>query len=98
MDLYAGMRIECKCIYCTLNLWQAIEAAIEWGLKTVEAGAQGEHKIQRGYLPTATYSAHYIPDPDFRDAISSFLQRETIQTKMALQLLSDSSPFKKEIV
>ncbi|KAH9565984.1 hypothetical protein CY35_04G108000 [Sphagnum magellanicum] len=61
--------------------YQAIEAAIEWGLKTVEAGAQGEHKIQRGYLPTATYSAHYIPDPDFQDAISSFLQRETIQVR-----------------
>jgi predicted N-acyltransferase len=77
MDLYAGMRIECKCIYCTLILWQVIEAAIKWGLKTVEAGAQGEHKIQQGYLPTVTYNAHYLPDPDFRDAISGFLQAAT---------------------
>lgn len=61
---------------------QAIEAAIEMKLKTVEAGAQGEHKIQRGYLPTATYSAHYLPDPDFHDAIESFLLRETVQVSI----------------
>jgi predicted N-acyltransferase len=58
---------------------QAIEAAIEWKLKRVEAGAQGEHKIQRGYLPTPTYSAHYIRDPNFRRAVSDFLRRETAQ-------------------
>ncbi len=83
MNLYAGMRIDCKCIYCTLILWQVIEAAIKWGLKTVEAGAQGEHKIQQGYLPTGAYNAHYLPDPDFRDAIpvSCSLQRETIQVR-----------------
>lgn len=58
---------------------QAIEAAIELGLKTVEAGAQGEHKIQRGYLPVTTYSCHYIVDEDFRKAIEEFLVRESSQ-------------------
>ncbi|CAI5497852.1 unnamed protein product [Closterium sp. Naga37s-1] len=59
--------------------YQAIEAAIEAGLVRVEAGAQGEHKLPRGYLPTATYSAHHIPDPAFRSAIAGFLERETVQ-------------------
>ena len=49
---------------------QALEAAIEMGLPRVEAGAQGEHKIQRGYLPSLTHSSHYIRDPDFRGAVS----------------------------
>lgn len=58
---------------------QAIEAAIELNLKTVEAGAQGEHKIQRGYMPVTTYSCHYLPDKDFRKAIGEFLVREATQ-------------------
>lgn len=58
---------------------QAIEAAIELNLNKVEAGAQGEHKIQRGYLPVTTYSCHYILDDDFRKAIGNFLVREKDQ-------------------
>src|ERR1019366_520267 len=56
--------------------YQAIDFAIQRGLKTVEAGAQGEHKIARGYLPQTTYSAHYIADPDLRRAIAEYLKRE----------------------
>ncbi|BBN04168.1 uncharacterized protein MPTK1_3g02300 [Marchantia polymorpha subsp. ruderalis] len=78
--------------------YQAIEAAIEWGLKRVEAGAQGEHKIQRGYIPKATYSCHYIADPDFRRAIESFLNQETLQMRLALELLEETSPFKEGIL
>ena len=55
--------------------YQAIDFAIQRGLKTVEAGAQGEHKIARGYLPQTTYSAHYIADPGLRRAISDYLRR-----------------------
>lgn len=62
-----------------LSLSQAIEAAIELNLKKVEAGAQGEHKIQRGYLPVTTYSCHYILDEGFKKAIEDFLVRETAQ-------------------
>ena len=56
--------------------YQAIDFAIRRGLKTVEAGAQGEHKIARGYLPQTTYSAHYIADPGLRRAIADYLKRE----------------------
>lgn len=58
---------------------QAIEAAIELNLNTVEAGAQGEHKIQRGYMPVRTYSCHYLMDEGFRKAIEGFLVRESTQ-------------------
>ncbi|XP_073287731.1 uncharacterized protein [Primulina huaijiensis] len=59
--------------------YQAIDAAIELNLDKVEAGAQGEHKIQRGYLPVETYSLHYILDEDFRKVLSNFLVRESVQ-------------------
>ena len=58
---------------------QAIEAAIELNLSKVEAGAQGEHKIQRGYLPVTTYSSHYFLEPGFATAIGNFLVHETAQ-------------------
>lgn len=60
-------------------MFQAIEAAIELKLDKVEAGAQGEHKIQRGYQPVTTYSSHYILDEEFRNVIADFLMRETAQ-------------------
>ena len=75
--------------------YQAIDFAIRTGLKTVEAGAQGQHKIQRGYLPTKTYSAHWVRDPGFRDAIADFLERETDRVDWELEALSEWSPFKK---
>lgn len=58
---------------------QAMEAAIELNLNTVEAGAQGEHKIQRGYLPVTTYSLHYLLDEGFKKAIEDFVLREATQ-------------------
>ncbi|XP_057417449.1 uncharacterized protein LOC130711746 [Lotus japonicus] len=78
--------------------YQAIEAAIELNLKTVEAGAQGEHKIQRGYLPVTTYSCHYLIDDEFRNAIEDFLLRESSQMKLVMKLLRDSGPFKEGVV
>uniref|UniRef100_A0A1D1YMB3 Protein TolB n=1 Tax=Anthurium amnicola TaxID=1678845 RepID=A0A1D1YMB3_9ARAE len=75
--------------------YQAIEAAIEFNLGKVEAGAQGEHKIQRGYMPVMTYSCHYIRDDGFRETIQDFLARETDQVKLVMQLLHDSGPFKE---
>ncbi|KAK6915849.1 Peptidogalycan biosysnthesis/recognition [Dillenia turbinata] len=77
--------------------YQAIEAAIELNLSKVEAGAQGEHKIQRGYVPVTTYSCHYIVDEGFRQAIQDFLVRETTQVKLVMKLLHDSGPFKDGI-
>lgn len=69
------------CPFCCLCgvLLQAIEEAIARGLPRVEAGAQGEHKLQRGYLPNFTYSCHYITDPMMRNAVGRFLEREEQQ-------------------
>ncbi|KAI3993246.1 hypothetical protein MKX01_009989 [Papaver californicum] len=75
---------------------QAIEDAIELNLSKEEAGAQGEHKIQRGYLPVTTYSSHYIPDKDFRSAIGDFVGREATQT--VIKMLHDSGPFKDDVL
>jgi hypothetical protein len=75
--------------------YQAIEFAIKRGLKTVEAGAQGEHKIARGYLPQTTYSAHYIADPDLRRAISDYLRHERAYVAEASRELTEAGPFRK---
>ena len=75
--------------------YQAIDFAIERGLKTVEAGAQGEHKIARGYLPQTTYSAHYIADPDLRRAVSDYLRHERAYVAEAARELTDAAPFRK---
>lgn len=78
--------------------YQAIEAAIELNLSKVEAGAQGEHKIQRGYLPVTTYSCHYFSDPGFAAAIGNFLVHETAQVKHVIKVLHDSGPYKEDIL
>jgi uncharacterized protein len=75
--------------------YQAIDFAIQRGLKTVEAGAQGEHKIARGYLPQTTYSAHYIADPGLRRAIDDYLQRERAYVAEAGRELTEAGPFRK---
>src|SRR5579872_5780000 len=75
--------------------YQAIDFAIQRGLKTVEAGAQGEHKIARGYLPQTTFSAHYIADPDLRRAISDYLRRERAYVAEAARELAGAAPFRK---
>src|ERR1700749_1696926 len=75
--------------------YQAIDFAIERGLKTVEAGAQGEHKIARGYLPQTTYSAHYIADAGLRRAIDESLKRERAYVAEAGRELMDAVPFRK---
>ena len=75
--------------------YQAIDFAIKRGLKTVEAGAQGEHKIARGYLPQTTYSAHYIADPGLRRAIDEYLRRERAYVAEAARELTEAGPFRK---
>ncbi len=75
--------------------YQAIEFAIKSRLKIVEAGAQGEHKIARGYLPQTTYSAHYIADPGLRRAIDDYLKRERAYVAEAGRELAELGPFRK---
>jgi predicted N-acyltransferase len=75
--------------------YQAIDFAIARGLKVVEAGAQGEHKLARGYLPQTTHSAHYIADPDFRRAVRDYLKRERDYVAEAGRELTEAGPFRK---
>ncbi len=87
---YKFLHFEC-CYY------QAIEFAITHGLKRVEAGAQGPHKLQRGYLPVPTYSAHWIPDLGFRRAVAQFLAREREMVAQKIEHLADNySPFRHD--
>ena len=83
--------------YCEACFYRAIEFASAHGLTHVEAGAQGPHKVSRGYLPTTTYSAHWIRDPGFRDAVAGFLEREQdeVNDEMAL-LVRHRSPSRKD--
>jgi predicted N-acyltransferase len=75
--------------------YQAIEFAIGRGLKRVEAGAQGEHKMARGYLPQTTYSSHYVVDPGLRRAVQDFLGRERRYVAEAVRELTEAGPFRK---
>jgi hypothetical protein len=84
-------------LHFELCYYQAIDFAIRNGLKRVEAGAQGEHKIQRGYLPTATYSAHWITHPGLRRAIATFLEAERPARLRDMEQLATLSPFRQEV-
>lgn len=75
--------------------YQAIEFAINHGLKRVEAGAQGPHKLARGYMPSHTYSAHWIVNKSFRDAVGSFLEDEREYVDQEIDYIQERSPFRK---
>ena len=94
---YWGCEEHFRFLHFEACYYRAIDFAIERGLTRVEAGAQGEHKIQRGYLPRPTYSAHWIADPGFRRAVERFLQAERRAAAAEMRLLSEESPFRKEI-
>jgi predicted N-acyltransferase len=89
-----GCRVERPFLHMELCFYQAIEEAIATKLSRVEAGAQGEHKMQRGYLPTPTYSAHYIRSPEFRRPIADFLNRERQEMARVTEELTEESPYK----
>jgi hypothetical protein len=83
-------------LHFELCYYQAIEQAIERGLGRVEAGAQGQHKIARGYLPTAVYSAHYIADPALRAPVARFLEEERRAIHGEMDWLAEEfSPFRR---
>jgi predicted N-acyltransferase len=92
---YWGCSEDVPCLHFELCYYQAIDAAIARGLSRVEAGAQGEHKLARGYVPVATWSAHYIPNAGFRAAISEFLERERRAVEGNAAFLETMTPFKK---
>jgi uncharacterized protein len=74
---------------------QAIDFAIDKGLERVEAGAQGEHKLARGYLPATTHSAHFIAHPGLKRAVADYLDRERQEVEQMSDILAEHSPFRK---
>jgi predicted N-acyltransferase len=76
--------------------YRAIEWAIDHNLARVEAGAQGPHKLARGYLPSHTYSAHWIANESFRDAVNRFLEDEREYVDQDIEYIEEHSPFRKE--
>jgi predicted N-acyltransferase len=99
-DTLYGRNWGCRGDYPFLHFeacyYRAIDFAIERGLSRVEAGAQGRHKIQRGYLPTATYSAHWIADAGLAEAVKTYLVRERRHAQAEIEALMEESPFKKD--
>ncbi|ESW79116.1 hypothetical protein X773_18755 [Mesorhizobium sp. LSJC285A00] len=76
---------------------QAIDFAIERKLKVVEAGAQGEHKLARGYRPVTMHSAHYIAHPGLRNAVADYLRRERREVERMGEILEEHTPFRKDL-
>ena len=92
---YWGCSRDIRFLHFELCYYQAIDAAIELGLSRVEAGAQGGHKLARGYEPVETISAHWIADPGFRDAVADFLERERAGVAADRNYLQARTPFRK---
>ena len=86
---------EVKFLHFETCYYQAIDFAIKNGLKTVEAGAQGMHKIQRGYIPKEIFSKHYFLNGVFRRVASNYLESEKKQIKNEMRILEQKSPFRK---
>lgn len=82
-------------LHFELCYYQAVEAAIDMNLPRVEAGAQGDHKLARGYEPVTTYSAHYLTHPGLRDAVANFLNHERRAVAQHVNVLKHHTPFKK---
>ena len=83
------------CLHFELCYYQAIDLAIAEGLDRVEAGAQGEHKLARGYLPAPTHSLHWVADPGFADAVARYLEAEREAVSEEIEILTDYGPFRK---
>ncbi|SDR39317.1 GNAT family N-acetyltransferase [Pseudovibrio sp. Tun.PSC04-5.I4] len=84
------------CLHFEICYYQAIEFAIAKGLKRVEAGAQGTHKLARGYMPNLTYSAHWIANPSLRNAVAHYLDQERQAVLYEQEILSSHGPFRQQ--
>jgi len=91
---YWGALEQVPCLHFELCYYQAIELAIERGLAVIEGGAQGEHKMARGFEPVETRSAHWLAEPAFADAVERFLEREGGMVGAWLDELDERSPFR----
>lgn len=92
---YWGCAEEVPFLHFELCYYQAIDAAIARGLSRVEAGAQGEHKLSRGYRPVPTWSAHYIPNASFRRAVADYVAREAAALADDREWLDERTPFRR---
>jgi predicted N-acyltransferase len=92
-----GCVTDYKFLHFETCYYSAIEYAINHGLSRVEAGTQGPHKLQRGYVPVQTRSAHWIPDPGFRTAVARFLEEERQQEARELNYLEDATPYRQDV-
>jgi hypothetical protein len=93
---YWGSAADYRFLHFEACYYRAIDFAIANGLARVEAGAQGAHKIQRGYLPVATYSSHWIAEPGFRKAVARFLEAERPAVEAEIEQLAAASPFRRD--
>ena len=92
---YWGCTETYSCLHFELCYYQAIDWAISHGLQRVEAGAQGEHKLARGYLPTPVHSLHFLADPAFAKAVSRYLDQERRAVDEEIEVLTAYGPFRK---
>ena len=92
---YWGATEDIPFLHFELCYYQAIDWAITHGLSRVEAGAQGAHKLARGYRPVATVSAHYIPNAGFRAAVADFVAREADMVAADIEALDMATPFRR---
>lgn len=92
---YWGALEHHPCLHFEICYYQAIDYAIAHGLQRVEAGAQGEHKLARGYMPTPTYSLHWIRDAGFRKAVARYLVEERAQMQHQRAALAEYGPYRK---
>ena len=92
---YWGCTEEHPCLHFELCYYRAIDFALAHGLTRVEAGAQGEHKLARGYMPVVTHSLHWIADPGFRDAVAHYLEAERAAVDQEIEVLTSYGPFRR---
>ncbi|MGR3622296.1 GNAT family N-acetyltransferase [Pseudophaeobacter sp.] len=92
---YWGCLEHHPCLHFEMCYYQAIDFAIAHGLARVEAGAQGEHKLARGYLPVETHSLHWLGDPGFADAVARYLEAERTAIADEVEVLTSYGPFRK---
>lgn len=92
---YWGSRGDFHSLHFETCYYRAIEYCIDQGLQTFEAGAQGEHKLSRGFMPTEVFSAHWLDHPEFNNAVADYLERERNGIEYQIEELNDHSPFKQ---
>ena len=92
---YWGCTEDHPCLHFELCYYQAIDFAIEHGLSRVEAGAQGEHKLARGYMPSTTHSLHWVNDPGFDRAVREYLVAERDANQQDIEILTSYGPFRR---